>query len=274
MSATSPTTEITLHQLVLRVGDAAPEGHVFESQADALVEAARSARQHLDQFWEIDARNILDDGDRRTDPIVDLALVADDECIRLANAWDGASFEAIISPITVEVTIASLAQAIRAAGSAVCIFQPSDVTSSIDTPDEAGDWLLSHCDELESSLSTHGNEWIDMRLECEGRLAAEESVAPERILVLTWRDEDYGAFSGSAAAFRASSPAAPEDISALEDLYRAYSFTWSGDRAAWITYHAHQAPLMLEALKVGRWTVVHRGRWPNGPPISLETEAA
>ena len=198
----------------------------------------------------------------------------DDECIRLANAWDGASFEAIISPITVEVTIASLAQAIRAAGSAVCIFQPSDVTSSIDTPDEAGDWLLSHCDELESSLSTHGNEWIDMRLECEGRLAAEESVAPERILVLTWRDEDYGAFSGSAAAFRASSPAAPEDISALEDLYRAYSFTWSGDRAAWITYHAHQPRLMLEALKVGRWTVVHRGRWPNGPPISLETEAA
>ena len=95
MSASSPTTEITLHQMVLRVGDAAPEGHVFETHADALVEAARSARQHLDQFWEIDARNILDDGDRRTDPIVDLALVADDECIRLANAWDGASFEAV-----------------------------------------------------------------------------------------------------------------------------------------------------------------------------------
>ena len=45
MSASSPTTEITLHQMVLRVGDAAPEGHVYETHADALVDpTAREVR--------------------------------------------------------------------------------------------------------------------------------------------------------------------------------------------------------------------------------------
>lgn len=178
MSASTPTTEITLHQLVLRIGDTAPEGHVFETEAAALVEAAHRARQHLDQFWETDARNILDDGDRQADSVVDLSNIADNECLRLANAWDGAPFEAIISPVGVEVTLAALSQAIRAAGNAVCIFQASDVASTIDVPDGAGEWLLSHCDELESALAQHGNEWLDMRLEYEGRQAPDPDDAP------------------------------------------------------------------------------------------------
>ena len=223
MSSTSSSplaVTLTLHQLVIRAADLAPEGEVFATDAEAQGALGARARAHLAEHWATDAAAILRDSGRAA-PIPALEALSDLDCVELANSWDGVVFESDLSTVQLTLSADALVAALRSAGAAVCVVQPSDVP--ISDPSRAATWLTARRNELEGALATCGNQWLEDNF--------------DTAVTLVWRDEDYGDLSGVKAAFRLRPREwrqASKDV--LATAVEGAGFAYNGDRAAWYAW--------------------------------------
>ena len=163
---------LTLHQAIIRTTDQAPEGRLFRYEHEAIADIAAKARDHLSQYPEYFADMARDAG--WSEGFESLDALDDFKIIELANDWDGQTFEASQSKVRVNLPLSAITEALRQAGLAVCVFQPSDVAATIDNVSDAGPWLSDNASALEDHLSTAGNEWISLMLEHEGKARPED----------------------------------------------------------------------------------------------------
>jgi hypothetical protein len=91
-------------------------------------------------------------------------------------------------------------------------------------------------------------------------------------LTVTWRDENYGRYSGCVAAFRLYDTVALSDraIARVHGKARRAGFEFCPARCAWIAYSADAPVRLVEALQALGHSVTHEGRWPDGPPATRE----
>lgn len=264
--APSPTAAVlaptlNLYQAIIRIGDQAPEGRIDVSVNAANAVVAGLARSHLAGYWAANAREILRDGHWPAAPIPALDMLSDQDCIELANTWDGVTFESVVECLEVSLPVSALTDALRAAGLAVCVVSPSDLAPEIADVVQAGEWLAAHADELESALRSHGESWLTETLGDDDDVAnAGAGVGP---IGLRWRDEDWGAYTGVQAAFRLTPDSNGE---AAVPIIKAAGFEYSGDRACWYCWSSSAATRLVDQLKGQGWQVSHGGRWPDGPP--------
>ncbi len=110
---------------------------------------------------------------------LDLAAISDDDVVKLANAWDGVTFESVVEPVKIDVDVDVITTALQAAGAAVVVYQATDVADLMKPDADAGRWLAANGGELQSCLAQHGQDWICRSLEREGMLRAPEWIVVE-----------------------------------------------------------------------------------------------
>lgn len=87
----------------------------------------------------------------------------------------------------------------------------------------------------------------------------------EKVLTITWRDENYGHVSG-AVAFRTALEPFPSETESrkLARIYKKNGFELNFNRQAWIAeYKPADTPIRLvEVLKEAGYTVINKGAQP------------
>lgn len=99
-------------------------------------------------------------------------------------------------------------------------------------------------------------------------------VAKEKVLTITWRDENYGRVY-DAVSFRAMLEPFPSETEnrKLARIYKKQGFDFNGQRYCWMAEYKPEdtALRLVEALKEAGYTVINKGAQPK---ILTEAKAA
>lgn len=105
MQAHNPLASISFVILTSRISDGAADSSAFATLDEAHAAVAIMAREHI-ATHEADYHDMLSDAQWTRRP--PLAELTDDECVEIANAWDGVVFETDISPATLTLPLAQM----------------------------------------------------------------------------------------------------------------------------------------------------------------------
>ena len=166
------TARIVLYQLACTADDSASNSAPYVTEADA-----KQGEIDLARIWmagRLDARELrrmIGEGDIETEreahAVSDLDDLEDEAVLDLAR--DRINFVSSIDPVFLDVPLAFLTDAIRAAGAAAAVFTVEDVADRFDGDrDDAADWLRNNRRNIEDILSSRGNEAIDDLLMADG----------------------------------------------------------------------------------------------------------
>lgn len=168
------TTRIVLYQLACTADDSTSNSAPYVTEADA-----KQGEIDLARIWmagRLDAhelRQMIEEGDIETEreahAVSDLDDLEDEAVLDLAR--DRINFDSSIDPVFLDVPLAFLTDAIRAAGAAATVFTVEDVADRFDGDrDDAADWLRDNTGRIEDTLSERGNEAIDDLLTADGKM--------------------------------------------------------------------------------------------------------
>ncbi len=93
-----------------------------------------------------------------------------------------------------------------------------------------------------------------------------------KLLKITWRDEAYGQWSSSSAAFRLYETANLSDsaVARIHGKARKAGFTFCQTRCAWIAWDQTSAASFVAGVEELGYEVAHEGRWPEGPSTQAD----
>lgn len=168
-------TRIVLYQLACTADDSAPNSAPYVTEADA-----KQGEIDLARIWmagRLDARELrrmIGEGDIETEreahAVSDLDDLEDEAVLDLAR--DRINFVSSIDPVFLDVPLAFLTDAIRAAGAMPVVFTAEDVAPHFNgTEAEAAEWLENTRGNMEDALTQLGNEWIEDTLLYDGKFA-------------------------------------------------------------------------------------------------------